>query len=182
MRPAPHSMMRRRGGNREEALPFAKTGGEGCPQLVSPTHEGAQHPLMSRSQRTAPHAAGIVFAGAVVGWCAVSVAAPAYASGLAMTPQPVLSCTSPDAVPPAEAQPAPGPVDNVASPPPPGSPPYVPPVASGNGPEPLSQLGYLREIWHEFHNGVPPDLLYGPAPTDAPASPPEGPLPPLQNP
>ena len=135
---------------------------------------------MSRSQRTTPLVAGVVFAGAV------SLAAPAYASpcdpiGLAMTPQPVLSCQSPDAAPPADGAPAPGPVNNAAAPPPPGSPPYVPPVATGNGPEPLSQLGYLREIWHEFHNGVPTDFLYGPAPTDTPPLP-EGPVPPPPNP
>ena len=124
---------------------------------------------MSRSQRTL-NAAGIVLAGGIAGSFAVGLAVPAYASpcdpiGLAMTPQPVLSCPSPGAAPPADGAPAPGPVDNVAAP------PYVPPVDAGDGPPPLSQLGYLREIWHEFHNGVPTDLLYGPAPTDAPPPP-----------
>jgi len=148
---------------------------------------------MSRSQRTAPlasavKAAGIVFAGVVMGSCAVSSAARAYASpcdplGLAMTPQPVLSCLDADAGPPTDGAPATGAVDSVAAPPAgappaPGQPPYVPPVADGDAPPPLGQLGYLREIWHEFHNGVPTDLIYGPAPTDAPP-PPEGPLPPL---
>jgi hypothetical protein len=143
---------------------------------------------MSRSRRTAPNTSGIVFAGAVVGSCAVSLAAPAHASpcdpaGMAMTPQPVLSCPSPDSVAPANGVPAPGPVNNVAAPPQPGAPPYVPPVAAGNGPEPLSQLGYLMEIWREFRNGVPADLLYGPAPTDSPQPPPpDGPLPPPLNP
>ena len=117
--------------------------------------------------RLAVSAAGIVFAGAVAGTC---FAARAYASpcdpiGLAMTPQPVLSCVNPNPAPSAD-----------------GAPAYVPPVASGNGPSPLSQLGYLMDIWHEFHNGVPTDLLYGPAPMDAAPLPPEGPVAPPLNP
>jgi len=35
------------------------------------------------------------------------------------------------------------------------------------------QLSYLRQIWREFHNGVPSDLIYGPQPPD-----PAAPLPP----
>lgn len=131
---------------------------------------------MSSSQRTV-NRAGIVFAGVIVGSCAVSFAAPVYASpcdpiGLAMTPQPVLSCPNPGAAP-ADVAPATGPVNNIAAPSSsgPGQPPYVPPVAAGDQPPPLSQLGYIREIWHEFHNGVPTDLLYGPEPTDAPPPP-----------
>ena len=135
--------------------------------------------------------AGIVFAGVIVGIVRTCFAAPAYASpcdpiGLAMTPQPVLSCANPNPAPSADVAPATGPVNNIAAPPSsaPGQPPYVPPVATGNGPPPLSQLGYLREIWHEFHNGVPTDLLYGPAPapTDAAPLPPEGPVAPPLNP
>ena len=148
---------------------------------------------MIESQRTAPlrsriHAAGIAFAGAIVGSCAVGLAAPAYAGpcdpvGLSMTPQPVLSCASPDPAPPADGSPAPGPVNAVAGAPPqaalpaPGQAPYVPPVVDADGTQSYGQLGYLRQIWHEFHNGVPSDLLYGPAPTD-PAAPPGSPLPP----
>lgn len=94
-------------------------------------------------------AAGLAFVGAIAatGFAAGAHASPCDPLGIAMTPQPVLSCPSTGA----------------------------PPVA-GDGPPPLSQLGYLREIWHEFHNGVPTDLLYGPAPTDAP--PPDAPVPP----
>ncbi|MFZ0831860.1 MAG: hypothetical protein WAM92_01995 [Mycobacterium sp.] len=125
-------------------------------------------------------AAGMVFVGAVAGtsFAARAGASPCDPIGLAMTPQPVLSCISPIPAPSADGAPAPGPVDNVAAP------PYVPPVADGNGPPPLSQLGYLMDIWHEFHNGVPADLLYGPAPapTDAAPLPPEGPVPPPLNP
>jgi hypothetical protein len=147
---------------------------------------------MTGYQRTAPvmltiNVARGLFAGAIVGSCAVGVAVPAYASpcdplGIAMTPQPVLSCSGPDSAAPTDPSVAPGPVNNVASPPPagalpaPGQPPSVPPVAPGDGPAPGSQLGYLREIWHDFHNGVPSDLLYGPAPED-PAQPPPPPTP-----
>jgi hypothetical protein len=72
--------------------------------------------------------ARIVFAGAIIGGCAVSLAAHADADSgncdpfyLSMTPQPVLSCAGPDAAPPADAPPMPAPVNNVAGPPPPGS-------------------------------------------------------------
>lgn len=137
--------------------------------------------------------ARIVFAGAIAGSCALGLAVQAGASpcdpvGLAMTPQPVLSCSAPDAVPPADpSQPAAGPVNvaDAAPPnaaPPPGQAPYVPPVAAGNGPPAGSQLGFLRQVWHEFHNGVPSELLYGPDPTDPALPPPQpgDPLPPSQ--
>jgi hypothetical protein len=122
--------------------------------------------------------AAILFAGTFAGSCAVALAAPAYASPcdpltMSMTPQPVLSCPAPDAPPPPDA--APGPVTNVASGPAPAGPnglpapnptPTVPPVAAGDGPAAGSQLGYIRQIWHDFHNGVPSDILYGPAPDE----------------
>jgi hypothetical protein len=125
-----------------------------------------------------------LFAGAIAGSCAVGLAAPVYASpcdplGMAMTPQPVLSCPNPDAPPPPDAPAVTGPVNNAAGPgpaaalPAPGQPPSVPPVAAGDGPAAGSQLGYLREIWHDFHNGVPSDLLYGPAPDDPSMPPPQ---------
>jgi hypothetical protein len=75
-------------------------------------------------------AARIAFAGAVIGGCAVGLAAQAYADSgtgcdpfyLRMTPQPVLSCPGPDAAPPADEPPVPAPVNDVAGPPPPGAP------------------------------------------------------------
>ena len=147
---------------------------------------------MTGSQRTAPlitsaiNVARIVFAGAVVGSCAVGLTARAYASpcdpvGLSMTPQPVLSCPSPDSAPPADGSPVAGPVSDVAGRPapgalpPPGEPPYVPPVVGEDGTQSYGQLGYLREIWHEFHNGVPSEFIYGPAPTDPALPPPSDP-------
>jgi hypothetical protein len=86
---------------------------------------------MSGSQRTALVTSGtnlarIVFAGAIIGGCAVGLATHADADPgncdpfyLSMTPQPVLSCAGPDAAPP-DAQPTPAPVGDVAGPPPPG--------------------------------------------------------------
>lgn len=141
---------------------------------------------MTESQRTAPLASAInvarvVFAGAIVGSCALGVAVRAYASpcdpvGLSMTPQPQLSCPGPDAAPPPDGPPAPGPVNNVAAgspgaPPAPGQPPYVPPVVDADGTQSYGQLGFLRQVWHEFHNGVPSDLIYGPDPTNPEAQP-----------
>jgi hypothetical protein len=160
----------------------------------------AQHPLMIGTQHTASpfwgiNLARIVFAGAIVGSCAVGLAVRANASpcdplGLSMTPQPQLSCTSPDSAPPADGTPAPGPVNNAAGPPPPGAPPapgqppYVPPVVNPDGTQSYGQLGFLRQVWHEFHNGVPSELLYGPDPDQGPPgspippSPPAAPVPP----
>ncbi|MGB8504638.1 hypothetical protein [Mycobacterium sp.] len=74
-----------------------------------------------------------------------------------------------------------GPVSDVAGRPPPGAlpppgePPYVPPVVGEDGTQSYGQLGYLREIWHEFHNGVPSEFIYGPAPTDPALPPPSDP-------
>ena len=146
--------------------------------------------------------ATIVFVGAIVGGSAVGLAAAAYASPcdpvtMSMTPQPVLSCPGPDVAPPAEGSPVPVPVNglagppadgvpvvepvaDVAGPPPPaalphpGQPPSVPPVVNEDGtPQTFGQGGFLRDIWHQFHNGVPSDLFYGPVPPPAdPAVPP----------
>jgi hypothetical protein len=70
---------------------------------------------------------GIAFAGAVIGGCAVGLAAQAQADSgncdpllASMTPQPILSCNAADAPPPA-APPAPDPVNDVAVPPQPGA-------------------------------------------------------------
>jgi hypothetical protein len=146
---------------------------------------------MTGWQRTAPlitsaiNVAGIVFAGAVVGSCAVGLAAQAYASPcdpltMSMTPQPVLSCPAP-AAPPADGSPVAGPVSDVAGGPQPGAlpapgeAPYVPPVVGEDGTQSYGQLGYLRQIWHEFHNGVPSDLIYGPMPMPSAPPPPSDP-------
>jgi hypothetical protein len=95
-----------------------------------------QHPLMTEPQRTALitsaiNVARMAFAGAIIGGCAVGLAAQAYADSgsgcdpfyLSMTPQPVLSCPGPDAAPPPDGSAVPGPVNDVAGPPPPGAPP-----------------------------------------------------------
>jgi hypothetical protein len=74
--------------------------------------------------------AGIAFAGAVIGGCAVGVAAQVQADPgncdpllASMTPQPILSCNAPDGPPPpADVPPAPAPVDDVAVAPVPGPP------------------------------------------------------------
>ena len=163
-----------------------------------------QHALMNgpqRRARTAPaiKLARLVFAGAVIGGTAVGFAPDAYASPcdpltMSMTPQPVLSCPAPNAVSPPDAPPPDGasvammpvPVPapaNAGGPapanalPPPGQAPGVPPVVDENG-NPASygsQGSYFKEIWHEFHNGVPSDLLFAPAPAPDPAAPPPPP-------
>jgi hypothetical protein len=94
---------------------------------------------------SAINVARIAFAGAIIGGCAVGLAAQADADSgdcnpfyLSMTPQPVLGCPGPDAAPPADGSPVLGPVDGVASPPtpgalpPPGQPPSGPPVVTNN--------------------------------------------------
>ena len=88
---------------------------------------------MTEPQRTALtsaiNVAKIAFAGAIIGGCAVGLAAQAYADSgsdcnplyLSMTPQPVLSCPGPDAAPPGDGSHVSGPVDDVAGPPPPSA-------------------------------------------------------------
>jgi hypothetical protein len=84
--------------------------------------------------------ARIAFAGTIIGGCGLGLAAPAYADSgsgcnplyLSMTPQPVLACQTPDAPPPIDGPPAPGPVNDVAgappgAPPPPGQSPSTAP-------------------------------------------------------
>lgn len=141
-------------------------------------------------RHAAIRAGGIVMTTMVGGLCAVGLAPRASGSpcdpvGLSMTPQPVLSCSQPDAVPPGDtAAIAPGPVNGVANSPgalpAPGQPPYVPPVTNPDGTQSYGQLGFLREIWHEFHNGVPSEFIPGPMPppTNAVEPPPAGPAPP----
>jgi hypothetical protein len=86
-------------------------------------------PLRTALITSAHKMAGIVLAGAIIGGCAVGLAARAAADPdcnpfyLSMTPQPVLACTAADAGPPAAGPPAPGPVNDVPGPPPPGAPP-----------------------------------------------------------
>jgi hypothetical protein len=140
--------------------------------------------------------ARVVFAGAIVGSCAFGLAARADASPcdpatLAMTPQPQLSCPGPDAAPPPDGSPVAGPVTNIADPPPPGAlpvpvqQPSVPPVVGADGTQSYGQLGYLRQIWHDFHNGVPSDLFGGPPPSSTVSPPAPGDpllLPPPPNP
>jgi hypothetical protein len=94
---------------------------------------------------SAVNVARIAFAGAIIGGCAVGLAAQADADSgdcnpfyLSMTPQPVLGCPGPDAAPPADGSPVLGPVDGVASAPMPGAlprpgqPPSAPPVVTDN--------------------------------------------------
>ena len=64
--------------------------------------------------------------------------------------------------PPADGVPVVEPVTDVAGPPPPaalpppGQPPSVPPVVNEDGtPQTFGQGGFLRDIWRQFHNGVP---------------------------
>ncbi|HEY6575548.1 MAG TPA: hypothetical protein VI029_11580 [Mycobacterium sp.] len=147
-------------------------------------------------QHTAPltlaiNVARVAFACAAVGSCAVGLAPRAFASPcdpttLAMTPQPQLSCPAPEAAAPADgvpvAAPPPVPGSDVTGPPlpdafpPPGEPPHIPPVVGEDGAPTTSygQGGYFGQIWSEFHNGVPSDVIYGPAP-GAPAPPPPSP-------
>jgi len=73
-------------------------------------------------------AGAIASAAAIIGGCAVGLAAQAYADPgscdplmLSMTPQPVLSCAGPDAAPPPGGPVVPGPVNDVAGPPPPAA-------------------------------------------------------------
>lgn len=92
--------------------------------------------LMTEPRRTALmtsaiNAARIAFAGAVIGGCAVGLAAQASADSgsdcspfyLSMTPQPVLGCPGADPAPPPVGPPVPGPANDVAGPPPPGAQP-----------------------------------------------------------
>jgi len=73
---------------------------------------------------SAINVARIAFASAIIGGCAVGLAAQADADSgdcnpfyLSMTPtNPVLGCSGPDAAPPADGSPVLGPVDGVASP------------------------------------------------------------------
>jgi hypothetical protein len=94
---------------------------------------------------SAINVARIAFAAAIIGGCAVGLAAQADADSgdcnpfyLSMTPQPVLGCSGPDAAPPADGSPVLSPVDGVASPPTPGAlpppdqPPSAPPVVANN--------------------------------------------------
>jgi hypothetical protein len=87
-------------------------------------------PLRTSLITSAIKMAGIAFAGVVIGGCAVGLAAQAQADSgncnpllASMTPQPILACNAADAPPPAEAPPAPDPVNDVAVPPQPAAPP-----------------------------------------------------------
>jgi hypothetical protein len=154
---------------------------------------------MTGSVRSARTAARIVFVGAIVGSSAVGLATQASAASqcdpltLSMTPQPALSCPDPYAASPEDPPPVPDPVNFVGGPPPqgappapgqplpdafpaPGQPPGVPPVVGADGAptQSFDQGGYLKDIWGEFHNGVPSDLVFGSPPPD-PALPPPPP-------
>jgi len=59
---------------------------------------------------------------------------------------------------------------------PPGPPP-VPPVPTNDSSQSPGQLGYLREIWHEFHQN-PNDVVNGLLPPTDPAGSPAPGLPP----
>lgn len=142
------------------------------------------------------HVARIAFAGALAGSCAVGLACQASGSPcdpdtMRMTPQPVLSCPDPDASPPPpqlRGAPVAGgsftptasgvmgsaPADPGAPAfPAPGQAPNVPPVVNADGSQTFGQGGgYLGDIWDQFHNGVPSDLIYGPVSGDPAAPPP----------
>ncbi len=130
---------------------------------------------------------------AAFGACALGLVPAAHSSPcdpdtMRMSPQPVLSCPgvepAPQMLPPAApiaaapiAPPPAGPVDADAgaSPnalPAPGQAPDVPPVFNADGSQNFGQGGFFGGIWDEFHsdfhNGVPADLVYGPAPAPPP--------------
>ncbi|MDT5091636.1 MAG: hypothetical protein QOH60_999 [Mycobacterium sp.] len=140
---------------------------------------------MTGLQRPALTVARIAFAGALVGSSALVTAAAANAgpcdpATLAMTPQPQLSCAPPDAPPPDAPAPPPGSPPPASAPlsdgqgkpyegptPPPGMAPYIPPVVNADGsPGSYGQRGFFRDVWNQFHNGVPSDMIYGPDPAD----------------
>jgi hypothetical protein len=161
---------------------------------------------MTGSQRTALTvsaiaATRIVFLGAILGGSALGLSTTASAASqcdpltLSMTPQPALSCPDPYAASPADPPPVPDPANFVGGPPPqgappppgqplpdafpaPGQPPGVPPVVGDDGAptQSFGQGGYLKDIWGQFHNGVPSDLVFGsPPPAPDPALPPPPP-------
>ncbi|OBF20648.1 hypothetical protein [Mycobacterium sp. ACS4331] len=90
---------------------------------------------------------------------------PCIPETMAMSPQPVLSCPGQVAAPfPKSAPlPAPGAPPSGNGLPAPGQAPYIPPVTNQDGTQTtFDQGGYLGDLWGQFHNGVPSDLIYGP--------------------
>ncbi len=129
------------------------------------------------------HLTRSVFAAAVTGVCAVvlpanSVASPCIPETMAMSPQPVLSCPGVQPAPFPDTAPVGNSAFNVAGPPPPapgappaanalpapGQAPFVPPVVNPDGTQSFGPSGYLGDIWDQFHNGVPTDLIFAPPP------------------
>lgn len=97
---------------------------------------------------------------------------------MAMSPQPVLSCPGVAAAPFPDTAPVPDPAFDVTGPPTAGSPPasgpviaalpapgqapHVPPVVGADGTQSFGQGGVIGDLFTQFQNGVPTDLIYGP--------------------
>ncbi len=126
---------------------------------------------------SAINVAKVAFTGAIIGGGGLALAVQASAAP-ALQDAPRTSALH-LRLAPAPADPAVPPVPPAPpnGPPPPGPPP-VPPVPTDDSSQSPGQLGYLREIWHEFHQN-PNDVINGllPQPTDPSASPPPGPAP-----
>jgi hypothetical protein len=138
---------------------------------------------MTGSQRaaSAATAAKIAVAGMFIAGCAVATAGHAVAD----PPVPYLPPVEPTpGAPPPPGQPVADAADAPAAPPapPPVGAPPVPEVQNpvyGQGQTP-GNFGYLRDLWHTFHNGNPMENLTAPLPEGGVAPPPgAGPPPPL---
>jgi len=134
--------------------------------------------MTERQRATSPaNAARIAVAGVIIAGGALAMAGQAGADPEEPYPTP-----TPLVPAPAPGQPvvvADGPADAAATPP--VFTPSVPEIQNpvyGAGQTP-GQLGYLRDIWHTFHNGNPMEALTAPA--EMPPGPPPGagPPPPL---
>src|SRR5690348_5534574 len=110
--------------------------------------------------------------GVRMGVAGVIVAGGALALAGQAAADPAPPCTSPTQSGPCTPPPGQPVLDPTAGalaapPPPPAGPPTVPEIQNpqdGQGQTP-GQLGYLRDIWHTFHNGNPLENLT--APSDA---------------
>jgi len=130
---------------------------------------------------SAVNVAKLAFTGAIIGggslalagqasaatagdWGQLAYFAPAQTSALVI---PLAPAPDDPAVPPAPAPgtPPPGPVPAA------GGPPPVPEVPIDQQTQGPGQLGYLRQIWHEFHDH-PDDVIAGVMPGDDPNAPP----------
>lgn len=91
---------------------------------------------------------------------------PCLPETMAMSPQPVLSCPDQVPAPFPKSAPLPAAPDAPATGdafPAPGQAPYIPPIVNQDGTlSTFDQGGYLGDLWDQFRNGVPTDLIYGP--------------------